>query len=144
MDAKEFLDLAGRLSLGRVAGPAEFRTAISRTYYGVYHLARRILTDELRFVCRDDNEHRWVQRHFYNCQMQSAKDVGRLLGNLHEARKSADYELSNVAIETAPQARFQLERAAEIQSRLQSCASNANLELLRAEMIAYRTRANVQ
>lgn len=144
MDANDFLVMAGRLTLAQGSGPADYRTAISRAYYAVHHLARRVLIEQMKFVCHDDNEHRWVQRHFYNCQIPQVRDVGRLLGNLHEARKNADYDLDDLNIETMVQARFQLERATEIKSRLQYCTDAANLESIKAEMMDYRARANVR
>ena len=144
MDPRDFLQVAGRLTLASGSTAADYRTAISRAYYGVYHLARQLLNDRLQFFCNVDNEHLWVQRHYYNCQMKAAKEIGRPLGNLHEARKNADYDLDDPGIETSAAARFQLERARAIQSSIQTCIDPANIETLKTEMTAYRAKANLR
>lgn len=143
MEALEFLSVAGRLALAKSSGPADYRTSISRAYYGTYHLARQLL-HQLGFVCRDDNEHLWVQRHFYNCQMQAAREVGRLLGNLHESRRIADYDLDDDSIQSVAQAKFELERASAVQAALQLCATSENVPILHTEMLTYRSRAGVR
>jgi uncharacterized protein (UPF0332 family) len=146
MIAEEFLQLANRLSLGQKSGPADFRTAISRAYYAVYHLARKFLNEEMGFHCaRRDQEHQWIQRHFLNCSAGSAaSEIGRHLQNMHEDRKCADYELNDMDIEAKSAATAALERAREVEALLQACASAANVPTVKAEMLQYRKRANVQ
>ena len=145
MIPEAFLQLANRMTLSRTSGPAEFRTSISRAYYAVYHLARDILNDKMQFYCKaGGNEHQWVQRHFVNCTTPDARDAGRILQNMHDARKDADYELGDSEIETGVQARFSLERANEVENLLRSCVSDDNLLIIKAEMLRYRALAKVQ
>jgi uncharacterized protein (UPF0332 family) len=141
MDANEFLSFAGRLTLAPKSGASDYRSAISRSYYAVYHLARQVLRDRLSFHCHDDNEHIWVYQHFYNCT-GTAKEVGRLLNNLHEARKKADYNLDDGSVERQAQAQFELERATKIKSLLAQYETDAALlATIKAEMISWRTKA---
>ena len=144
MEPTEFIALAGRLALAQRSGPADYRTAISRGYYGAYHLAMRILNGQLRFFCKSDNEHEWAYRHFHNCKMPEAHSAGVLLRNLRESRKCADYDLDDADVETANQALFELERVAEAQRLLAICSRAVNLPTLGAEMADYRDKAKVQ
>jgi len=145
MNPDEFLKLANRLALSRSSGPAEFRSAVSRAYYAVYHIAERILNDQMQFHCRSGgNEHQWVQRHYANCTTADARDAGRIIQNMHDARKDADYELADSQIENQAAALMSLERAEEIKKLLASCVTDANFSAVKAEMQRYRIKANVQ
>jgi uncharacterized protein (UPF0332 family) len=82
------------MALARNANSASYRTAVSRAYYGAFHLARAML-DEIGYRCQvRDNEHLFAQRHFANCQQHEAREVGGSLANLHESRKEADYDFN--------------------------------------------------
>lgn len=144
MKPAEFLSLASRLALFPSSGAGEFRTAISRAYYAVFLAAREVLNDRMQFFCKSENVHQWVQRHFANCTSDDARDVGRILQNMHHARKRADYDLSDADIETGDQARLSLEQAQIVLKLLDHCQSLSTLPTTRAEMLEYRRRANVQ
>ena len=145
MSPDDFLKTANRLALSRASGAADFRSSISRAYYAVYHLARQILNDQLQFYCRaGGNEHQWVHRHFANCTNADAHEAGRVIQDMHDARKNADYDLSDARVETEAAARLSLERAEKVKHRLAACTNDANLAALKAEMIRYRNSANVQ
>ncbi len=145
MSPEQFLQLANRLALSAASGPAEFRTAISRAYYGIFHTARQVLNEQMQFYCKSGaNEHQWIQRHFANCSSKIARKAGRLIQTMHDARKQADYELANAIIENIAEARAALERAEEVKKLLQLCGSPANVATIKAEMLQYRRLANVQ
>jgi uncharacterized protein (UPF0332 family) len=141
----EFLRTANRLALSRASGAADFRSSISRAYYAVYHLARQVLNDRMQFYCRaGGNEHQWVHRHYANCTNADAREAGRVIQNMHDARKNADYDLSDARVETEAAARLSLERAEQIKHLLAACTNDANLAAVKAEMTRYRKSANVQ
>ncbi len=99
----------------------------------------------MQFYCKaGGNEHQWVQRHYVNCTTSDARDAGRILQNMHDARNDADYELGDSEIETEVQARLSLERANEVKNLLRSCVSDDNLLLIKAEMLRHRALAKVQ
>ena len=50
-DGGDFIDLAAKMGLARGANPASRRTAVSRAYYGAFHIARALLI-ELGYRCR--------------------------------------------------------------------------------------------
>jgi len=145
MNPDEFLKTASRLALSRASGAADFRSSISRAYYAVYHLARQVLNDQMQFYCRSGgNEHQWVHRHYANCTNADARDTGRVIQNMHDARKNADYDLSDADVETEAAARLALERAEEVKHLLAACINDTNLAAVKAEMIRYRKSASVQ
>jgi len=45
MDGSDFIALAGKLAAGPAAGEATYRTAVSRAYYGAFHIARSFLAE---------------------------------------------------------------------------------------------------
>ena len=142
MDGNDFIQFAGKLAASNTSGGAGYRSAASRAYYGAYHLARQYLND-CGFFCHSANEHQWVQRHFFYCTFQAANDIGRMLGNLHETRKEADYDLQLVSVESQSHAKTSVMRASEISARLTACQAPANLAQVKFEMEVYRTKANV-
>lgn len=132
------------LAMSRSNGPADFRSSISRAYYAVYHLAKQFLNDQMQFYCRSGgNDHQWLHRQFVNCTTADARDAGRIIQNMHDARKDADYDLADTAVEHADVAKLSLERAEEVKKLFAACTAEANLSAIKAEMLQYRKRANV-
>jgi hypothetical protein len=140
MHADEFIAFASSIAARNSANAVAYRSSVSRAYYGAYHLSVRFV--EQWFYCKTDNQHLWVQRHFYNCKHPVAHAVGVALGNLHESRKDADYELDDGNQDTQSAALACVGRADEIRKQLLLCASDANQ--IQAEMQTYRNRANVR
>lgn len=122
----------------------EYRTAISRAYYCIYHTARELLNEQLQFFCKSGgNEHQWLQRHFANCSSVFVQSGTNYPSDAQRA-KEADYKLNETAIETQAEAKLSLERAENTRKLLEQCASAANLPTIKAEMLQYRKLANVQ
>ena len=123
--------------------PASLRSAISRAYYGAFHLSRNMLA-EMGFRCHvRENEHLFVHRHFANCRQAQALEVGGLLANLHENRKKADYDLDDARAETQGLAILCVERADRLRDRLKACREHQILAVVVSEMTAYRKAANI-
>lgn len=144
MDAADFIDFAGKMAAPNNSVPAQYRSAVSRAYYGCFHLAKELL-GELRFHCKNrENEHQYVQRHFQNCKEEVAKSLGGTLSDLHEYRKQADYQLADMDAETHNFATTCLIMAHEIRSKLQTCRNSATLATVTKEMLQYRKDARIQ
>ncbi len=143
MNGKDFISLAGRLAVAGKSSEAEYRSAVSRAYYGAYHCARELLESFGFFGgSKVGNEHEWARRHFENCQVTEAATLGSLLKNLHTSRKEADYDLDKPGNNTQAAAKLAVERANKILSLLAQCQQNSTT--IRTEMLAYRKLANVQ
>ena len=56
----DFIALAGRLASSSNADPVALRTAISRAYYGAYHLAYQFLTGLAVAPGEEHNLHRFL------------------------------------------------------------------------------------
>lgn len=77
-----------------------------------------------------------------NCRVDEGVDLGRMLQNLHESRREADYDLDDVASESQSQARLCVERAVATVSALAICTSGSLKENIRAGIEAYRKLTN--
>ena len=137
MNGQDFIAFAARIAASGTNDPASCRSSISRSYYGAFHLAREFLGG-LGYRCRSENEHHWVQRHFLNCKVNEVKEIGRLLANLHESRKEADYDLHLFHSESSQQARFCVERAERLRIQVDSCREPTLALEIKSDMDRYR------
>jgi uncharacterized protein (UPF0332 family) len=139
MDALEFLEYARTIAATPGCGEPEYRSATSRAYYGVFHLARLFLEETFSFYCTGGNEHQAVCRHFGSCKSTpEAAEIGSLLANLHENRKQADYKLKNKGAGKQATAQLCLQRADAIKAKIDSCRDPKKLPALQSEMAAWR------
>ena len=119
MTGNEFIILAGKLATS--ADEASLRSAVSRAYYGAFHLAIQFLNDIERPVPQNANAHVYVARQLQRSGQSDAFRAGSLLGDLHSDRIKADYRLDNPRVGKAALARLCVERANEIQAALLRC-----------------------
>ncbi len=139
MTPNDFIDWAD--GVAQSAGPAAaMRSATSRACYGAFHLAKEWLGVIGIHPRKGDNEHAMIQRYFLNCTQTEAVEVGGLLGNLHEARKEADYHLSRARSETTQFAQDSVARAKLILEKLAAC-SNAGAAV-KQQIEDYRKKIN--
>lgn len=131
MQAEDFITFAGKIAAQGTVGTAGYRSAISRAYYGAYHLLLEYL-EGLGHHCNSDNIHVCVKRCLANCDVPEGANLGQRIGNLHENRKDADYDLQNPASETQGLARACVLRAEEIRRLLAEC----RVEPLRSKIAA--------
>jgi len=123
VDAAAFLAFARQLAADENLTAAGHRTATSRAYYAAFHAARNAL-ERIGVKCpRGDNEHQFVQRALLNCQVPEAVEAGRLLENLHQTRKEADYDLDALHAEKRTTTDLSLLRADDIMTKLSACSS---------------------
>src|SRR5687767_5406019 len=89
MNADEFLRIAGVLVAKYSNDEAALRTAISRAYYGAYHVA----VDLLSRACTEHLDHGSVRRLLKESGLSLAQRAGRHLDDLQGSRVKADYRL---------------------------------------------------
>lgn len=70
---------------------AYLRSAISRSYYGVFCIARNMLIKKTVYFSREDS-HKEVREHYNNAVTRKEKQIGTKLGRLWTERKAADYD----------------------------------------------------
>jgi uncharacterized protein (UPF0332 family) len=137
MDGDEFIALAGKLAASADAGEATYRTAVSRAYYGAFHLAMSFL-EELGFSApRTANVHVYVQHHLNGSDLPDACRAASLLSDLHAARNKADYQLGNTTVATQAFAMLRVEMAHEVRSAVTACKRSPTREQVRSGIAAY-------
>ncbi len=100
MRAKEFAGVASRLSQIPVAGPADFRTSISRAYYAAYHVAVEALTQIGAVPHAGPGGHSEVANLLIASGDDVVRDAGRAISDLHTRRIHADYRMVRTDVET--------------------------------------------
>ena len=88
----DFHDCAQRLAdSGSTA--ADFRSAVSRAYYAVYHGAHGLLMSLGLAPATDKWAHDDVRDHFQNSNCTVLERLSTMMGDLHGKRLDADYKL---------------------------------------------------
>ena len=134
MDVLDFL----RVAEGWVIRPteAEWRSAVSRAYYSVFHVARQLLMQCGFEVRKGDQAHAYLWRRLSNCGVPDVQHAGRELQNLRGDRNVADYDMhiafpqahAKAAVELAAETAEALRRAAVEPQRSQMIATIRNYE----------------
>lgn len=83
MDGSEFVGLSGRIvSMGRAGA----RSAVSRAYYGAFHIAMRLLDELDRAPPRSGKAHNLVPQMLESAGHPDGRAAGTLLSDLHSDR----------------------------------------------------------
>jgi uncharacterized protein (UPF0332 family) len=93
MTGRDFLAVAIRLTAGREDG--DWRSAVSRAYYAVFHTARSLLTELGFSVPREDRAHKYLSFRLMNATVGQTARAGNDLDNLRTERNRADYDLGS-------------------------------------------------
>lgn len=112
MDPLDFLTLARRLGEGRPG--AECRSAVSRAYYGAFHVADAALRSYAVCLREDGDLHELLSACLSYSDDQELMRAGTALMALRRHRNEADYELRNLKAEGRGRAAKALELADEI------------------------------
>lgn len=112
MNAHEFISVATQLIAAE--GEGRLRSAVSRAYYGAFHVARQFLVDCGVIVPIDFATHRNVGWCLTHSAESSIVDAGGRLESLRKIRNLADYDLANTHFTRRVYAKAQVERAVEI------------------------------
>ncbi len=91
MNERDFLTLA--VSLAAESTEAAWRTAVSRAYYAVFHVARLLLQDLGFAIPRADRAHAYLTLRLQNCGNPQVGQAGTDLEDLRRLRNRADYDL---------------------------------------------------
>jgi uncharacterized protein (UPF0332 family) len=123
MEPLDFIALAIRLSNGR--NEADLRSAVSRAYYGAFHLARQFVQDcGVRFHRKEIHGaeiHQKVRYCLSHSADVDAMFVGDRLGSLRGQRNKADYDLDSAEFRSATNVAARIRAAQEIVDALQRC-----------------------
>src|SRR5262245_9549210 len=130
MKGDEFLEVAKSLAAQADSGEAFYRTAVSRAYYGAFHLARGLLASMGFSVGRN---HAIPLRWLMVCGEANAQETGKLLTDLQADRIKADYDLAT--------SRFQQQDLAyEIKRLIAVCATEPARSAIKAGIEAYQRK----
>lgn len=92
MVPKDFIQLAREL-YRRFNNEAAFRSAISRSYYGLYNLMNRFLVNNNITLPNTAVAHELTYRYLHNCGDLNIQKLAKVLDDLHDDRNKADYHL---------------------------------------------------
>jgi len=132
----DFIVLAGRLAAGPNSSPVVFRTAISRAYYGGYHLTHQFLASLAIAPGERHNLHEFL----CNSGNRDAEQAGKILEDLYSRRRLADYKLDRADVESAKFAQYAVELAHEFRIHLDKCRSEPAFSAMGAAIKAYREK----
>lgn len=139
MTGDDFLVVAGKIA-ATYSDPASCRTAISRAYYGAFHLAKSYLAKIGITPPRNANTHVFIQHRLAGSGVPDVALIASLLADLHEDRLHADYSLESKRIETVEAARASVERAIRIQAGFDSCSTPESRAAVQAGIEDYENR----
>jgi uncharacterized protein (UPF0332 family) len=74
-------------------GPVGARSATSRSYYGVFHVAQQILAELGVHTPRSGPGHAILANYLISVTHDPCREAGRLLSQLHHLRNKADYDV---------------------------------------------------
>jgi len=87
----EFLDTAGRLARGSTEG--DWRSAVSRGYYGVFHFFREFLLTNGVDIGQSGTSHSNLYVGLNNCGIGVVALIADRINDLRKTRTWADYDL---------------------------------------------------
>jgi uncharacterized protein (UPF0332 family) len=124
MNGEDLLQLASHLIVNTAFGNAEarYRTAVSRAYYGAYHIAVDFLSQLGQRVPGNHTGHEQVYRLLFKSNVEEAMDVARGLSELRSARNRADYDLRSRRFQSASDAMDKAELAHKVRHWLERCS----------------------
>ena len=92
-------------------GAAEFRSAISRAYYGTFLFCCKKINEIGFNLPRDATAHTQVARYLNNCDDFKLQNVAYQLSDLRTIRNIADYDLNSKKVEKLKNAKANVKQA---------------------------------
>jgi hypothetical protein len=132
MTGHDFHSLAKQLASG--ASEAEWRTSISRSYYGAFHVARTLLADLGFVIPPDEKAHTQIYHRLNNCGNAVVRSAANDLYGLRRLRNRADYDLHRAV--DAPLAHNQATLSSTIIQTLDNLTPTERIQI-RDAMIVY-------
>ena len=144
MDGNDFIRLAGKLAAVPSADEATYRTAVSRAYYGAFHIARSYLVDLGFEPVGNANVHAFVRHYLNGSHHPDACRAASFLSHLQAARNLADYDLNNPHVGSRSQAMLMVERATQVVSALENCRNDDIRTSIREAIAEYQQKLRPQ
>lgn len=138
MSPNEFISVATQLLASETEG--RLRSAVSRAYYGAFHVAREFLSDCGVIIGLDPFAHRNVRWCLENSNAPPIEDAARLLDTLRKARNNADYQLSSTRFSLRSKASAEVERAVQIATLLAAYEADETRHRVAPDIRAYASR----
>lgn len=124
MDGSDFLNLAIRLSGG--TSEAEWRSAVSRAYYGAFHLAREFVARCRVSLPKTADAHDKLQWCLNHAGDEMLAAIGNKLNSLRAARNVADYDLQSSQFARQDSVLIILQRTQQVVDGLNQVESQPN------------------
>jgi uncharacterized protein (UPF0332 family) len=141
MDPAEYISFAGRVA---GIGAAGARSAVSRAYYGAFHLAIAVLETFQCAPAQNAGSHQLVSEFLGCSDHPDARKAVRMLRDLHRDRIRADYRLHDSRFESFEFARTAVESAEDARRHLElfreACHEESVLDQLKQAIAELRTR----
>jgi uncharacterized protein (UPF0332 family) len=139
MDPADFISLAIRLSNSH--NEADLRTAVSRAYYGAFHVAREFLEDCGVYLSGKElfkvEAHQKVRFCLGESRNEDAVMVGKKLGSLRDRRNEADYELKLTTFSNPANVAIEVRIARELVDAVVRCRTEPTFSAIRESVRAY-------
>ncbi|HVC98612.1 MAG TPA: HEPN domain-containing protein [Pirellulales bacterium] len=140
MNGDEFIRVASKWAANSAAGEASFRSAVSRAYYGAFHIGQKLLADLGFDIPAGANSHGLVRILLLESGHAEAVEAGRLLKDLHSDRIKADYRIDKGDAATQRAAQLAVETASDASRLLNSCAVEPARAQLKNGIKSYKTK----
>jgi hypothetical protein len=140
IDGNHFIQLGGKLAAAAEPDEVACRTAVSRAYYGVFHLALAFLSDLGILIPANANAHAAAQRYLIASGHPDAQHAGTLLGDLHSDRIKADYRLDDARFERVGFTRLKVALAHDARSALTACGQENAKAAIKTGIDEYKSR----
>ena len=138
INGEAFVDLA--IKLGNGTTEAEYRTSVSRAYYGAFHVARDFLAEVGVRLPAGPESHRKLRYCLKESGEEAALMAYKKLESLRTERNTADYDLMHNAYRTRRNALFQIMVARDILDALATCRREPVLSRFRSKVRAYASQ----
>ncbi len=141
MTGRDFLTLAGQLVVVGAPGIAEarYRTAVSRAYYGAFHLVVEFLAEFNVTVKKNHLGHEDASRRLFQTGHPIAMEAARNLDELRGYRNDADYRFHVRGFDNRNNAQDRCEMAATVRLCLDRCRVEPERTLFQAALDSARS-----
>ena len=121
MSGDDFIALAGILAATARQEESRYRTAVSRAYYGAFHVAASFVAEFNVRVPRNHVAHNEVYRLLSSVPHPEPRRAAQFLNQLRGERNAADYDLSATRFREQANATLSVEIAHRVRTMLHAC-----------------------
>ncbi len=144
MDPRDFNQIAIDIIVRRPpTGPAAYRSAISRAYYGALNVAANALDGIGHSPGKGDSKHKKLVIYLEQTGDAALERAGDSIDELRTMRNRADYDMKDITVETFALARDMVESARKAIEILDQFAADPARQRSAADAIAkYKAKTN--